>query len=552
MRKTNVDQPAKAKATTKPLKREGASVEEDDRSLNTIQEEESSSLPEVTGSDRIDHNTREGFSTYIENNTPDDATIIASFDTHQEAFLTRLMQKAGQAMGQEHLLALQRHQEELHDLQTVIQTMQQKQEQTPIKLPTTMETPRTPRLQDLEYQALQDNAKRIQEQQEQQNQRQERERQLAQAHGNAYFGTVPFQNHPNDMSDTMQTFLANMGSLLKNNNKSRDSITDLPKFQGLDTQWPKWYQLLRAYLQAKGWLTTFDHPIGPGTALAPTPGFDMDKNGEIYQKLHSKCWDGTAITYIRMAAEFDGHGAGKALRDRYNKRSPQQLESYKKLAKEHRHVSGTSMPAHIDQFETILSYMPECGCIPTAADRFEWFLPSVTEAIYASAKTHCLTEQINGTLEWGNMVHLFNHTCYQQYPHFLTADLQSKKLTQNTVKLAHGAKPCMLHPESNHTTEQCKKLRDLKHPPTPSSYPKGKGKGRNGGKGKRSGTHTKGQKLEGTKKGKGHGSPKGKTKGDRKPSGETCSHCHKTGHVARDCFTRKREMNQNTTHATHD
>ena len=77
----------------------------------------------------------------------------------------------------------------------------------------------------------------------------------------------------------MQTFLANMGSLLKNNNKSRDSITDLPKFQGLDTQWPKWYQLLRAYLQAKGWLTTFDHPIGPGTALAPTPGFDMDKNG---------------------------------------------------------------------------------------------------------------------------------------------------------------------------------------------------------------------------------------------------------------------------------
>ena len=292
--------------------------------------------------------------------------------------------------------------------------------------------------------------------------------------------------------------------------------------------------------------------IGPGTALAPTPGFDMDKNGEIYQKLHSKCWDGTAITYIRMAAEFDGHGAGKALRDRYNKRSPQQLESYKKLAKEHRHVSGTSMPAHIDQFETILSYMPECGYIPTAADRFEWFLPSVTEAIYASAKTHCLTEQINGTLEWGNMVHLFNHTCYQQYPHFLTADLQSKKLTQHTVKLAHGAKPCMLHPESNHTTEQCKKLRDLKNPTTPRSSPKGKGKGRNGGKGKRSGSPTKGNKPEGYKKGKGHGSPKGKAKGDRKPSGETCSHCHKTGHVARDCYTRKREMNQNTTHATHD
>ncbi len=81
--------------------------------------------------------------------------------------------------------------------------MQNKQEQTPIKLPTMMETPRTPRIQDLEYQALQDNAKRIQEQQEQhgkreqQDQREQRERQLANAQGNTYFGNAPFQNHPN-------------------------------------------------------------------------------------------------------------------------------------------------------------------------------------------------------------------------------------------------------------------------------------------------------------------------------------------------------------------
>ncbi len=60
---------------------------------------------------------------------------------------------------------------------------------------------------------------------------------------------------------------------------------------------------------------------------------------------------------------------------------------------------STDMYQALQCFETILSYMPECGYIPTAADRFEWFLPSVTEAIYASAKTHCLTEQINGTLE---------------------------------------------------------------------------------------------------------------------------------------------------------
>jgi hypothetical protein len=306
MRKSNVD-PLKAKTTSRTLKKEGASVENDDRILETINEDDTS-LPEVTGDirDKADQ--------------PDDDAIIASFNPHQEAFLERLLKKAGYAMGNEHLLALHKHQEELQNLQLVIKTMQNKQEQSPIKLPTMMETPRTPRIHDLEYQALQDNTKRIQEQQEQhgkREQQEQREQNLAYtSNDNAYFGNPPFQNHPNDMSDTMQTFLSNMGSLLKNNNKSRDRITDLPKFQGLDTQWPKWYQLLRAYLQAKGWLTTFDHPIGPCTAIAPTQGFDMDKNREIYQKLHSKCWDGTAITYIRMAAEFDGHGAGKALKDR--------------------------------------------------------------------------------------------------------------------------------------------------------------------------------------------------------------------------------------------
>jgi hypothetical protein len=115
------------------------------------------------------------------------------------------------------------------------------------------------------------------------------------------------------------------------------------------------------------------------------------------------------------------------------------------------------------------------------------------------------------------MVHLFNQTCYQQYPHFLTADLQSKKLTQHTVKLANGVKPCMIHPESNHTTEQCMKLRELKHPSTPNPFPKGKGKGKNSGKGKRSGSHTKGNntKTAGNKKSKGYGNPKGKAKGER-------------------------------------
>jgi len=162
MKRNPVEPPAK-KATTRPLKKEGASVENEDRHLETINEDEHLLLPEVTGD--IKERTEQ----------PDDDAIIASFDIHQEAFLDRLMKRAGHAMGQEHLLALQKHQAELHDLQTVIRQMQNKQEQTPIKIPTTMETPRTPRLQDLEYQALQDTAKRIQEQQEQQGKREQQD-----------------------------------------------------------------------------------------------------------------------------------------------------------------------------------------------------------------------------------------------------------------------------------------------------------------------------------------------------------------------------------------
>ncbi len=106
MRKSTVDR-LKAKTTTKSFKKEGANVENDDRTLETINEDDMS-IPEVTGD--IKHTTDQ----------PDDDAIIASFNPHQEAFLERLLKKDGYAMGHEHLLALQRYQEELHELQMVI------------------------------------------------------------------------------------------------------------------------------------------------------------------------------------------------------------------------------------------------------------------------------------------------------------------------------------------------------------------------------------------------------------------------------------------------
>jgi hypothetical protein len=282
-----------------------------------------------------------------------------------------------------------------------------------------------------------------------------------------------FRNHANENEQQnemmkiydicMNNLMNSMGHILKYSKK--EDTTELPKFQGGDSQWPKRYQPLRAYLQARGWLPTFDHPIGPSTNGRPTPDFDTDINSLIYQKLQATCFEGTASTYVRMEAEFDGHGAGTHLKKRHNNSSPQQLESYILLAKGHRHTSGTSMPLRIDQFKAILGYMPDCGKIPTNTERIDWFLPTVTEEIYASAKAMCLTQKIQGTLEWGDMVLLFNHTCFARYPHFQIAELQTgKKLSQNSVN-SHITK-CALHPDGNHTTADCKKLRQLQLNPT--------------------------------------------------------------------------------------
>jgi hypothetical protein len=357
---------------TKNSKKDEASSDDSNAHREAINKDE---LPEVTGTRNFKTGIGlEPFAMLGISFDPDLLTNLEEFTPRQESFLTTLLEGTTSRLIHVHQTAVQVQHEEIQRLQTHMREMQDKMNDTrPL---TSMEAPRTIRPQDVEYQSMITTAKKLKQESQQEEQHRQRT-------SNYY------SNDNNDIAGTMQTFLANMSSVLKNNNKTEDSVTELPNFQGADTQWPKWYQLLRAYLQAKGWLITFDHPIRPGTAAHPTPDFDIEINEEIYQKLQSKCWDGTAITYIRMAAEFDGHGAGKQLKERYNKRSPQLLESYKKLAKElRRHVSGTSMPAHVDQFEAILSYMPECGYVLTSSDRFEWFLPSVTEGLLRCRHIH--------------------------------------------------------------------------------------------------------------------------------------------------------------------
>jgi hypothetical protein len=99
--------------------------------------------------------------------------------------------------------------------------------------------------------------------------------------------------------------------VMKENNTS-DS-TEPAHFNGSDGKWDEFYSQLRTYLSAKDWLITFEHPVGPGA-----PGFNNEVNKKIYNKLLMLCKSGHAVTYVKKAAEFDGHGAGRQLLLRYD------------------------------------------------------------------------------------------------------------------------------------------------------------------------------------------------------------------------------------------
>ena len=184
-----------------------------------------------------------------------------------------------------------------------------------------------------------------------------------------------------DTENAMMNIFQSLTKVLKDNNQHLQSsdVTEPTKFNGLDTQWDDFYLQLRAYLEAKGWLTTIDHATGPGT-----PGFDNEINKKIYNKLLALCRKGTAGTYVTKAAASNGWEAGRYLIDRYEGFSKQRAHSLKSLIENIRHIHGTNMTRHIDKFERICGMMAHNNPLkpPTDEEKVDWFLPSVTEKNY--------------------------------------------------------------------------------------------------------------------------------------------------------------------------
>jgi hypothetical protein len=158
----------------------------------------------------------------------------------------------------------------------------------------------------------------------------------------------PTTNTLDTPTNEVLEFIKQLAKAINANNHS--DITEPAKFNGQDQHWNEFYSQLRSYFAAKDWLSTFDHPAGPGA-----PDFNMATiNLKIYNKLTMLCHKGTAI---RMAAEFDGWGAGKSLLDRYRGFSKQRQRTLRHTIKNLRHVTGTNICTHIDLFEKLCTQM---------------------------------------------------------------------------------------------------------------------------------------------------------------------------------------------------
>ena len=337
--------------------------------------------------------------------------------------------------------------------------------------------------------------------------------------------------------DEIVNVFKSLTKVLSDNNKQLHSndVSDPPKFHGQDSQWDDWYLQWRTYLEAKGWLTTFEHATGPGTI-----GFDNDINKKIYNKLLSLCQKGTASTYVTKAANFNGWEAAKYLLERYEGFSKQRQRSLRQLIENIRHVHGTNMSRHVDKFERICGQMAHNNPHkpPTDEQKIDWFLESVTERTYDSVHAACTDKLLDGDLTYAKVIKLYTHRCFLRYPHFQVEDLDrtdKTTLTNNstTVRQRHDKGGKGQGRSSNGRGRGRDRQPRNSNSRTRDSPHRSKGKG-------------KGKGSQNKRKGKDDSTPPN-TNGTRQPKLEPCSYCGGANHNARNCFKRLAEEKGNTT-----
>ena len=234
------------------------------------------------------------------------------------------------------------------------------------------------------------------------------------------------KDKPKTNEEMLAGLVVNLAASLKATTKV--DIASPPKFKGDDTKWESWYKQLRAYLQAKGWLMTFDHPTGPGAI-----DFDAEINSSIYNLLINLCSNGKASTYLEGAAEFDGRGAGLALLARYDGFSKQKLAALISCIERLRHINGTNMSEHVDKFETLCTQMTNCGKTPDEEQKIDWFLASVHEHTYAATHAHCTNKLLEGNLTYAMLIKMYTNQCFYRYPHFQLSELNEGKRYSNNA-----------------------------------------------------------------------------------------------------------------------
>ena len=305
--------------------------------------------------------------------------------------------------------------------------------QQPPRTPNTFKTPTVPRQQDTEYRELLDQKSR---------------------------------NNPSPNTNTSTNTIDDLVKALTSGitrATTKDAPSEPPKFNGTDAGWEKWWKLFRAYCKGKRWLSTLEHPTGPGNANNPTRDFDVDISEKIYTKLQHLTQDGTAAIQLAKAAEFDGWGAAQALISRYSGFTQQKLRTLKDTIKKLRHTNGTSMPKHIDEFERLIMAMDACGHSPPDEEQMEWLMCSVTESTYDHVKAYAEGQRLDQTMTFQKLVSMYNNTCFAKYPQFQMEEALGKRPNQNSQKFNKNetGKWCAYHKTSSHDTAECRDLQKL-------------------------------------------------------------------------------------------